>query len=278
VELLELFSRQASMAIANARAYEKIRDQLEELQRTRDRLIEAERMASVGRMASHLAHEIRNPLTAIGGFAASIARQYQDDPKTHRNASIIFEEARRLERTLVNVLDYTRPLRPNKVLVCVNEIIEETLRQFEGQLREANISLRMSLEESLPEVPADSEMIKQVIINLVKNAVEAMESKGEGVLSIATVAGDGDVEVLVGDTGVGMEKDTVDKLFSPFFTTKIGGIGLGLSVSRRIVAQHSGRIEVDSELGAGTTFTVALALADREKGVEAARAPSETRQ
>ncbi|MHC4480109.1 MAG: GAF domain-containing protein [Planctomycetota bacterium] len=276
VELLELFSRQASMAIANARAYQKIRDQLRELHLTRDRLIEAERMASVGRMASHLAHEIRNPLTAIGGFAASIARQHEEDPRTRRNARVIFEEARRLERTLINVLDYTRPLRPAKAPVCVNDIIKGTVEQFASQLEEENVSLRLSLKEGLPQVPADGEMIKQVVINLVKNAIEAMESKGGGTLSIATAAGDGEVHVLVRDSGAGMEPATLEDLFSPFFTTKIGGIGLGLSVSRRIIAQHGGRIEVDSELGVGSTFTVTLALESERAPQGRAGAPSET--
>jgi hypothetical protein len=260
VELLGLFSRQASLAIANARAYEKISDQLEELQRTRDRLIEAERMASVGRMASHMAHEIRNPLTAMGGFAAAIARQHQNDPKTSRNAMIIYEEARRLERTLINVLDYTRPLRPKKEAVSLNALVLETVEQFGPQLKEDNISLRMSLGENLPEVPADAAMVKQVVINLLKNAVEAMESKNGGTLTIATSPGEREVELLVADTGVGMGADTVSKLFSPFFTTKIGGIGLGLSVSRRIVEQHGGRISVESKLGDGSRFIVTLAL------------------
>jgi PAS domain S-box-containing protein len=260
VEMLELFSRQASLAIANARAYEKMRDQLRELELARDRLIEAERMASVGRMASHLAHEIRNPLTAMGGFAASIARQHQGDPKTHRNATIIFEEARRLERTLVNVLDYTRPLRPNKAPVCLNDLVSDTVEQFRAQLREENVSLSMSLDESLPEIEADAAMVKQVVINLVKNALEAMEDKGGGVLSVTTAAGDREVRFQVADTGSGMRSDTLTNLFSPFFSTKIGGVGLGLSVSRRIVEQHGGRIEVESEAGAGSRFTVTLAL------------------
>jgi len=264
VELLEMFSRQASMAIANARAYQRIRDQLEELSRTRDRLIEAERMASVGRMASHLAHEIRNPLTAIGGFAASIARQYQDDARTQRNATIIYDEARRLERTLANVLDYTRPLRPNKRPVDLNEIVRQTLEQFQPQLKESDISPRLLLEESLPLVSADAEMVKQVVINLVKNAVEALEGRQHPVLTVATLMGEVEVEMVVADNGVGMEQDTLSNLFSPFFTTKMGGIGLGLSVSRRIVAQHGGRIEVESTLGVGSAFTVTLSLSDQQ--------------
>lgn len=261
VELLEMFARQASLAISNARAYERIQRQLQELHETRDRLIEAERMASVGRMASHLAHEIRNPLTAIGGFASSIARQHQDNPKTHRQANIIYDEVCRLERTLVNVLDYTRPLRPEKKPVDLNEIVRETTRQFDGQIEQNGIELQMDLSESLPEVMADAEMIKQVVINLVKNAVEAMEETEEARLRVQTApAGEDTVQVVVADTGCGMPQEVVDDLFSPFFTTKIGGIGLGLSVSAGIVRQHGGEIDVESEAGEGSRFTVTLAV------------------
>ncbi len=259
VKLMEMFCRQASLAIANARAYERIQTQLKELERARDRLIEAERMASVGRMASHLAHEIRNPLTVIGGFASSIARQHADEPKTHRNATIIYEETRRLERTLANVLDYTRPLRPNKRPTDINDIVRQTAEQFKSYLDESKIALKLSLAEGVPQVEADAEMIKQVVINFIKNAVEAMESRGEGTLSISTDARDAEVEIVFADTGAGMDEDVLDKIYRPFFSTKIGGIGLGLSVSQRIVRQHAGRIDVQTRLGAGTTFTVTLA-------------------
>ncbi len=259
IELLEMFARQASLAISNARAYERIRRQLKELEQARDRLVAAERMASVGRMASHLAHEIRNPLTAIGGFASSIARQHQDDARTRRNATIIYDEVCRLERTLVNVLDYTRPLRPEKRSICVNDVVRQTLQQFEAQLHDCGAEVHLTLPEDVPNIKADPEMIKQVVINLVKNAIDALEGAGGGVLSILTGPDEeGGARIVVRDTGPGMTEDVLENLFSPFYTTKIGGIGLGLSVSSRIVEQHGGSIEVESRPGAGTGFTVRL--------------------
>ncbi len=264
VELLEMFSRQASLAISNALAYEQIRTQLAELRRTRDKLIEAERMASVGRMAGHLAHEIRNPLTTIGGFAASIARRHEEGSKTHENATIIYEEARRLERTLVNVLDYTRPLRPNKKLISLNELVRSTAEQYREQFEENNITTRWSLQEDLQPIKADPEMIKQVIVNLFKNGIEAMEGKEEGVLSVETGMEDGTAVLRIADTGGGMPEEVAENLFSPFFTTKIAGVGLGLSVSRRIVRQHGGDIRAESELGTGSRFTVSLETGNPE--------------
>ena len=265
VELLEMFARQASLAITNARAYERIRDQLDELRRTRDKLIEAERMASVGRMAGHLAHEIRNPLTTIGGFAASIARKHPDDSVTHRNADIIYKEVRRLERTLVNVLDYTRPLRPDKTSVDINQIVQQTLDQFTEQFEENNIELHTYLDENLPNIQADGQMMKQVVLNLVKNAIEAMEGREEGALTVETSQHEGYVLIHVIDTGGGLTEEARENLFSPFFTTKVAGVGLGLSVSQRIVRQHGGELEVENRPGRGTHFTVSLAVGNSAK-------------
>jgi signal transduction histidine kinase len=268
VQLLEIFSRQASLAIARARAYDQIRSHLEELQATRDRLIEAERMASVGRMASHLAHEIRNPLTAIGGFARALARQFEGDAGTHRKAMVIYEEARRLERTLANVLDYTRPLRPKKVPISVNDIVLETMEQFKSEVEEGNIAVNLSLAERMHPVLADPAMIKQVVINLVKNAIGAMEQNAERRLSVTTSQEADEVTIVVADNGCGMEQGTMENLFSPFFTTKVGGIGLGLSISQRIVRQHGGAIKSESDVGTGSTFTVTLPVQNTDEGVK----------
>jgi PAS domain S-box-containing protein len=279
VVLLEMFARQASLAIANARAYERIRRQLKELELARDRLISAERMASVGRMASHLAHEIRNPLTAIGGFASSIARRHQDDPRTFRNATIIYDEVCRLERTLVNVLDYTRPLRPEKRPTCINDVVRETVQQFETQLKEGNVEVELSLPQDVPTIEADPQMIKQVVINLVKNALAAMEGSGGGTLRIRTGPdADGGARMVVEDSGPGMEQEVMENLFSPFYTTRIGGIGLGLAVSSRIVEQHGGSIEVQSRPGAGSGFTVRLAAGREDANGQAREAAPQGQQ
>jgi PAS domain S-box-containing protein len=258
VEMLEMFARQASLAISNAKAYEQIRSQLAELSRARDQLVESQSMASVGRMAGHLAHEIRNPLTAIGGMAASIARRHQDDSTTHRNATIIYNEVRRLERTLLNVLDYTRPLQPRKQPVSANEVVRETIGQFGEQLEKAGVTVQLSLADDLPQVMADPQMIKQVVLNLVKNAMEAMEGVSDGRLSVQTQMADGRVTLAVSDTGCGIGADVADTLFSPFCTTKITGVGLGLSVSQRIVRQHGGEIRAESLPGSGSRFIVSL--------------------
>jgi PAS domain S-box-containing protein len=258
VELLELFGRQASLAIANARAYQRIRTQLKELEAARDRIIEAERLASVGHVASHLAHEIRNSLATIGGVAASIERRSRDDENIHRKAEIIFDESARLEDALVNVLDFTRKPHPVKSQVDVNAIVLDTIEQYQPRFDEEDILLRLGLDEDAPLINADGAMVKQVLINLIKNALEATAERQDRELSVVTLGQTDHVRVLVADNGSGMDDATLRELFSPFFSTKVGGVGIGLSVSQQIAREHGGRIEVASEFGHGATFTLCL--------------------
>ena len=257
-ELLRMFSAQASLAIANARAYNKISDQVEEIQTAQHDLIEAERLASVGRMAGHLAHEIRNPLTTIGGFAGAIKRSPTSDKLTRKNASVIYDEVIRLERTLAGVLDFTRPVRPKKMLVSINGLVRRTVREFGEVLQEGGIELRLDLQKALPRVRVDPGLMKQVMINLLKNAVEALEGRDRRHIVAGTSASEKGIVVSFSDTGSGMDKKTRQTIFAPFFTTKLGGSGLGLSVSQKIVAEHGGEIGVESELGGGSTFHVFL--------------------
>jgi len=258
VGLLEMFCGQAALTIANARAYRKIRDQMDELNRTQEKLIESERLASIGQMSGHLAHEIRNPLTTIGGFARYIASHMDKDSRIHRNASIIYDECIRLENTLANVLDYTRPIRPRREPVDLNKLIEETTNQFRSIIEENGIHLELALQDGLEQIQADARMIKQVIINLLKNAIEAVEQKSDARISFSTRAQGDRVEITASDSGIGVETEARAKLFSPFFSTKVGGSGLGMSVSQRIVRQHGGEISFESEPGEGTTFYVTL--------------------
>jgi len=258
VELLELFGRQASLAIANARAYQRIRTQLEEIKAAQDRAIEAERLASVGHVASHLAHEIRNSLATIGGVAASIERRSREDDNIRRKAQIIFDESARLEDALVNVLDFTRKPHPVKKRVDINAIVLDTLEQYQPKFDQEDILLRMGLDEDAPLLNADGAMIKQVLMNLIKNAVEATAKRADREISVVTLGEMDHVRILIADNGSGMDKATLGELFSPFFSTKVGGVGVGLSVSQQIAREHGGRIEVVSEFGHGATFTLHL--------------------
>jgi len=271
-EELRVFSAQASMAIANARAYRKIRDQYDQLQHAQDELIEAERWASIGQMASHLAHEIRNPLTTVGGFARALQRTASDETTRH-NAAVIYKEVIRLERALDNVLEFTRPVRVVKQPTNLNELIDETADQFSYELEDKSVTLKLDLEMELPPAAVDPSLIKQVLINLVRNAIEAVETVERKEILIGTAASEQGIVVSVSDSGCGMDEGTKQHLFAPFFTTKKkGGTGLGLAISHKILSEHGARVEVESELGKGTTFFLIFPHPAREATAEQAPA------
>ena len=268
VQLLEMFCGQAALTLANARAYQKIRDQMDELCQTQQKLIESERLASIGQMAGHLAHEIRNPLATIGGFAKSIVGHTTDGSRVQKNARIIYDECIRLENILANVLDYSKPVKPQKEPVELNKVVRDTLQQFGHVIEEPDIDVEFNLDKDLGEVLADGRMIKQVIINLLKNSIEAVEDEEDGRIRVTTAKDGSEVVFSVTDNGPGIEEDVREKLFSPFFTTKVGGSGLGLSVTRRIVRQHGGEIGFESDVGKGTSFYVRLPRDGKEEGHE----------
>ena len=256
-----MFCAQASLAIANARAYRRISDQMRQIERARDDLVEAERLASVGRMAGHLAHEIRNPLATIGGFANSIAEALDSGDKARRSATVIYNEVMRLEATLDKALDFTRPVKPDPAPADLNGLIRETVGQFAAELGEGDVEVQFDLDGELPPANIDAPLVKQVIINLLKNAMAAVENKDRRSIRFGT-AESGDMAVMwISDNGVGMDEKTKRTVFAPFFTTKVGGTGLGLSICQNIVAQHGGQITVEAAVGRGSTFRVLLPLA-----------------
>ncbi len=258
VLLLEEFTGHASLAINNAFDYRKLRDQMEELEKTQGRLVEAERLASVGRMAAHMAHEIRNPLTTVGGFAKSIERNFENPELVKRSAAIIYGEALRLEGVLNDALDFSRPVRLEKTRLNMNELLKGVLQEYAGVFEEKSIRFQLNLDKELPQIYADEARIKQVVINLVQNALDALEYAPEKSLFIGTYQMDEKVVVSVSDSGQGMDDDTLEAVFAPFFTTRKGGSGLGLAICRKIVVEHGGSITVDSTLGKGASFYVML--------------------
>ncbi len=254
VQLLEEFAAQASLAIENALAYRRLRDKMQELEKTQGRLVEAERLASVGRMAAHLAHEIRNPLTTVGGFAKSIERNSEKPDIVRRNAAIIYREALRLENVLNDALDFSRPITIHKTKLQINDLLRDIANEYAEALEKRSIKLRLDLDETLPELQADEFQVKQVIINLIHNAFDALENSRKKFLLFGTSRTGDEVVVSVCDSGQGMDEKTLKALFAPFFTTKKGGSGLGLAICRKIMIEHGGDISVDSSPGKGTAF------------------------
>lgn len=238
------------------------------LERSRDRLLAAEKLASVGRLAAGVAHEIRNPLTAIKMWLFSAQEAAQGDVELRRKLEIVSEEIGRLESIVRHFLEFSRPpaidLRPQKP----DEIVEQTLELLRPRLTEAKIEIDYAPHGPLPEVMADGGQLKQVLINLMENAIDAMPSGGT--LRVAPVLerdaeGESAVVVRISDTGQGMAEEVRTHVFEPFFTTKDSGTGLGLCIAAQVMARHGGSLVLESSTEKGTTFAVWLRLAEEDR-------------
>jgi two-component system NtrC family sensor kinase len=237
------------------------------LQRTAQHQIgQTEKLASIGRLASGIAHEINNPLQGVLTFASLLQQKEGRDEEEKEDLAIIVRETTRVRDIVRGLLDFARQSAPTKEPLAINEVVKETIQLVRSQKESGTIVIVDNLDESLPAILGDKNQLEQVFLNLSFNAVEAMQEGGT--LSITTSARDEEVVVSVSDTGCGIEEEHLDKIFEPFFTTKPAGkgTGLGLSVSYGTVQQHGGRLEVESEVGRGTTFTVVLPVDRGEQG------------
>jgi signal transduction histidine kinase len=252
--------RQSEEALRHER--DKVKESMQRLIETQKMLIRSERLAAIGEAAAYLSHEIKNPLVNIGGFAGQIERSLSGDDKNIRKLQIIREEIRRLELLLTDVRDFTRPTTLARELNDINSCIEATVAFLEDDLKTMGIHCEQSLDHALPPIWFDPQQMKQVLINLIKNAAEAMPGGKITILSWR----DGDwIKVSIRDTGAGISTDTIEKIFEPFFTTKRKGTGLGLAVCRKIIEDHGGAISVESEEGKGTKFTFSLPVNHTEE-------------
>jgi len=279
LKLLEIVSQQAGVAIENARLYQTLQQQMEELKRIQtQQLIQSAKLASIGELATSVAHEINNPLTSILGFATLLLDDMGELDPHKKDLKIIQSEALRSRDIVRNLLDFARKRGIKKELTDINQLIQKTLNLLRHQAEISNIVLQESDASDLPMIIVDADQMKQVFINLLKNAFDAMP-KG-GTLTVTTLAHGLDgidphpvfgekeqaiprklIEIRFQDTGEGIAKENIPKIFDSFFTTKEGvGTGLGLAVSYGIIERHGGRIEVFSDVGAGATFVIRLPI------------------
>lgn len=222
------------------------------------RLQQSEKIGIVGRMSQYLAHEIRNPLFAIGGFTNSLLRSENLTPREREKVKIILEETARLDAILREILGFTKPGEGVVGEVDAVAVAREAVAALQGLYMPQDSSLTFEAEESLPWVRADADTLKRGIIHLIDNAYEAMGRPGAVIVRV--FLNQGDVCVSVGDTGRGMPKDVLERVFSPFFSTKGGkGTGLGLAKLRKDMDDWGGSVEVASQEGKGTTVTLRLA-------------------
>lgn len=273
-EISELAQAFNQMAVDLRKAQEQIIKEAEttiELERT---LRQSEKLATIGQLASGLAHEIGTPLNIIGGRAELIKRKMKDREGEQKDLDIIIQQAERITKIIQQLLGFVRKKRPEQKGLNIKTLLETTLDFLDHQIQKQGVKVVKDLKDNLPIVTGDSDQLQQVFLNLFLNAIQAMPEGGTLRLSVLSkwISMEGlendqrqYVEVCVEDTGVGMEKEVVETIFNPFFTTKEDkGTGLGLTVSQGIVQDHEGWIEVESEIGEGSQFRVYLPASERK--------------
>jgi signal transduction histidine kinase len=240
----------------------KLRDVLKELGDAQKRVIEHEKLRSLGEMTANIAHEIRNPLVIIGGFTKRLAKQMQLDEKDNRYVEIIIGEVSRLEAILNEILDYVKDASLLLEPCSLNNLLDEILYLLASDKVWERVRIVRNYQADLSSIVCDVHQIKQVFINIILNAFQAMGAGGT--LAIRTEAvlyqNQPCVAVSVADTGGGIDPSLLDNIFNPFFTTKEKGSGLGLAISNKIVMHHNGHVEVRNRAGEGAIFVVYLPL------------------
>jgi len=234
------------------KAYKTLEAHVEEMKRM-------DRLAAMGEFSARIVHELRNPLTSIEGFIQLLPRKYDSPGFKEKFIETTTRETERINKFVDRLLKFGRPPEPIFKSCDINKIVAEALESTEKQLVEGKASVVKNLARDLPEITADSESIMQILVNLINNSIHAMPKSGT--LTISTQeAGKEFVEVVVKDTGCGIAEKDLPKIFEPFFTTKSKGTGLGLAIGRNIIEKHKGKINVESIVNKGTTFTVKLPI------------------
>jgi two-component system, NtrC family, sensor kinase len=274
--VLESLAGILASVISNAGQYQKLQATVDQLRATREelqdrmtaqhlaetRLIQAAKLAAVGEIAAGVAHELNNPLTTVSGFTELALEELSKDSPLYPDLELVLRESHRARDVVRRLLDFTRQSESQRIPSSLNEIVNDILALVNHLLHSSGIQLFTSLPEGLPNISVDRNQVKQVILNLVHNALHAMPEGGE--LRITSEKREHDhhnwLTVAIKDNGIGITPENLQRIFEPFFTTraKDGGTGLGLSISYGIIAGYGGYIEVESQVGKGSVFTVWL--------------------
>jgi two-component system sensor histidine kinase HydH len=233
---------------------------LREIKELEERIKRSERLASLGSLAAGMAHEIRNPLSSIKGFAQFFLKKTIPGTEDHKYSEVMIKEVERLNRVISNLLDFARPRELVKEKVPLADLIYHSIQLIQDDARSKSIQLIIDIEEGIPDLELDRDQITQVLLNIELNALDVMQEEGK--LQVRCFRRkDTDAVVLeIEDTGPGISEDELSKIFDPYYTTKKRGTGLGLAIAHRIVETHSGTLSVRSKKGSGTVFSIELPI------------------
>jgi PAS domain S-box-containing protein len=235
----------------------EITKDITERKRLERQLLHSERLASMGTLASSLAHEINNPLSVILGFAQDLLTEIPADSPHSQSLRIIEQEAVRCGRVLQRLLHFARAHPPSMTEVNIGSILQSVVELIRPQAKKLKIESRLKVAKNLPNIQGDANQLEQLVLNLALNALQAMPDGGK--LTITADEESGRVTIAVADTGVGIENADLPRVFDPFFSRKgVAGTGLGLSICQRIVTEHHGEVRIESEAGKGTRVLVHL--------------------
>lgn len=258
---LELFAKQGGQALENSLLVQRLEHAHDELQATQEELIQGEKLAAIGEMAASVAHELKNPLVVIGGFAKRLVRLSAEQEQARRHAATIAREVARMEKMLANILAFSR-----KSMACLEpcdpaRILEEALAMARGGPNQEGVAYEVDMQADLPHLQGDESKLRQVLVNLLVNARQSLNGEGRIVLKArrGMLRGEEAVVFEVDDTGGGIPPEILRNIFNPFFTTRDEGTGLGLPIAQRIVEQHHGHIEVQNSQS-GARFRVSVPL------------------
>jgi signal transduction histidine kinase len=258
LRFLTMFANQAALAIENAIIHSNLEMMNKDMRIMHEQLVQSEKMAALGAMIAEITHEIRNPLVSIGGFTRRLAKKLQssDDKKY---IDIILSEVTRLEGIIHDNLSYIKEVAPQLAEGDLNEVARDILTLYEDELAQRKIKIETDLSPKLPRLPFDGQQIKQAVINVIKNAMEAMESGGA--LTIRTYQlGESEIAFEIGDTGPGISTKAMHNILNPYYTTKPRGTGLGLPITNRIVKAHKGKLDMKNKVTGGSMFIIRLPL------------------
>jgi two-component system NtrC family sensor kinase len=258
LQLAQALANQAASALENAWLYAELKQSAEELERSQHRLIQSGKLAATGRLAASIAHEINNPLQAIKNCLELIFDEAEaGEPLDRVYLNVAMNELERIRVIIQQMLDLYRSEQGQMAPVDLNAAVEGVLALMRKQLESHHIGVETHLDSARPHVIGRGDQVRQVFINLILNAIEAMPEGGQ--LTLTThQENDGAVAVQVADTGVGIAPEDLARIADPFFTTKPKGVGLGLFICHEIIERHRGTLDLSSQVGHGSTFTIRL--------------------